>query len=853
MYTQRKTAVLHLTMSGVRDDAVRALSKDRDYQFNLLIGDTDCGGGIFHSPLDEDTWDNVARAMRELPETEKGKQRSRFDEVYNAGVRLYDTLADIRPLLKFLSEETGPRRLVIRSNRPEIHLIPWEAMINEDKKLLAHGDVSIVRSTQSFNPHPWIFGADSDGQSRPLNIRGLFGPGVQELSFQALKELHDAAAKQNDQGLSVEATKEKTLSDDWLKTLQAEIIHIEAHGSLSGNVEMPDWFNARDPIELVEKLNAAELILLWSCYSGMIHSWGKSLGMRFHERGAKFVLCFSTPLRYETSGAIANRFYTSVFSSRDPLDPETAIVEERKHLHQEDLMTCDWAAMTLWLRQPVDLSAAVLNGPRLPEGSWGDERVEFENKLINKVAPGRVVLLTNQQAPVRMPYTLTTAYRGAAVYLKGTDGLKDHSLFEKLGAEPAALKSHPADRFILLLDTLERYPRSLLIWSDVNEPELKMIELLSTEIPKTLDVVLISPADLKPKPHIVVIAGGNTAQGSTAESDLERFFRLAEADQFKDAAALWKELNPGYDAWDDETKVRYQRNGYWSFIRAERARAEACIQEVEKLDRVEGYLLRGNYQDRSSMLAEAQKSYEDAAESATLPRDKARAWLELAYLVSKQGSPLAEDYYRRTIETLETVDEASRDQRWGSALGRALRDFADYLIDKSESDNEGAAGEEVDNYLKRAMAIHAIDNRLNQVAAVLRTRGRLERQRKQWKRAEASLFDAVSIFALIGNEAGWFSTIRELVVLSTSQNQHEQAIVTLRGTLARLNQGNPDEFKKEKGLLSLQMANLYWSRGALDDAKTHYQLALDNLPKEFSNQRAEAQSRYDLCNTLSAN
>ena len=436
MYRERKTAVLNLTLAGATDSEARALDTQREYQFALRIGDEECEGGLFYSPFGDDRWNAVALAMCELPEKDVKDKRRGYEKVYGAGVQLYDALCDrSRALKTFLADESGPRRLVIRSNRPEIHRLPWEAMIDEDRELLAHRDISIVRSIGAFNPKPWVFGSGPDQSGKPLKISGIFGPDAEGLSFQALKELAESAAKQTDSGLTITTTKEKTLRQDWFDELQAEIIHLEAHGDLRGNVQMPDWFNTDDPIALAERLRAREVVLLWSCYSAMIHSWGKSLAMRLHERGAKFVLSFSTPLRYETSATIARHFYTSVFSARDAIDPESAIVEQRKRLYHEDLMTCDWASMTLWLRVPIDLSAAVLSGPRLPEGQWVDDAARemlFKNRLKNKVAPGQAVLLSKQRFDGPMPYGMVATYRGAAVHLRGRSGLEDTEIFEKL-------------------------------------------------------------------------------------------------------------------------------------------------------------------------------------------------------------------------------------------------------------------------------------------------------------------------------------------------------------------------------------------------------------------------------------
>ena len=363
--------------------------------------------------------------------------------------------------------------------------------------------------------------------------------------------------------------------------------------------------------------------------------------------------------------------------------------------------------------------------------------------------------------------------------------------------EPADLKSHAGDRFIVLLETLASYPRSLLVWSGVTRSEVLLVDLLSAEIPKALDVVLISPDDIQASPKILlakddagVVHEETAAAQPTPMSELERLWQLAETDPFAESAALWDKLNPESEHWDKETKIRFQITGYSALIRAVPERAEKCIEEVENLNEVEGLLLRGNFLHRNAFYPEAQRTYEKAAEAAAGPRDKARAWLELAYLFSEQRGALSEDYYRRALDLLEKVEGGDRDWRWSSALGRVLRDLADHLIANSEN----APGEECDRYLKRAMAIHAIDDRLNQVGAVLRTQGALARKRQQWPRAEAALLHAASIFTAIGNQSGWITTVQRLAELSCSRNQPEQGLAILRSALEKLKAEHPGRF-----------------------------------------------------------
>lgn len=447
-----------------------------------------------------------------------------------------------------------------------------------------------------------------------------------------------------------------------------------------------------------------------------------------------------------------------------------------------------------------------------------------------KDVPGRAVLFPNKELESPLPYSLADNYRGAAIHLRGTKGLADNHVFEKLEVKPTLIKSHPGDRFIQLLDTLSNYPQSLLIWSDVSRREIQLVDLLSAEIPQNLAVVLISPDDVSASPKVVVEADQSDkhrrAEQALAKPDpvnqLERLNNLMDADQFRDAVSLWGTLKAQYSTWDSNVQLRYQINGYWSFIRVgPKERAEDCVQAVEALDEYEGLLLRGNFAHREGLYDAARLAYTKAMQKANNQRDEGRARLELAYLYFELGdSQLSEEYYKRSIELLEKVDDESKDWRWRSPMGRVLRDFAELLIsDATRVRGDPARAQECERYLNRAMAIHAFDDRLNQVAAALRTQGKLAKIQEQWAKAEGAFWSAASIFTKIGNPAGWAATVREVAELSYARKQYDQCLVILQGCFNQLNKKYPKDYKSEKGLTAFQMARVYWNLGKIVEAK----------------------------------
>jgi len=64
---------------------------------------------------------------------------------------------------------------------------------------------------------------------------------------------------------------------------------------------------------------------------------------------------------------------------------------------------------------------------------------------------------------------------------------------------------------------------------------------------------------------------------------------------------------------------------------------------------------------------------------------------------------LAERLFLDAIRLLEGTSQLATEPRWTSALGRALRDYADLLAGQPERLAEGA------RYLRRALMIHALD------------------------------------------------------------------------------------------------------------------------------------------------
>ncbi|HLM58683.1 MAG TPA: hypothetical protein VK422_21445 [Pyrinomonadaceae bacterium] len=851
MYLERKTAILSLRSDAAGGRAPQSLDVQRRYRLSLTIDGVTQPGGVFNSPIGDVQWRDLMESLNSLTSKPRDTNRHDYARLYDAGLRLYQAVCQASPALQaFIVQGTGPRRLVIESDCPEIHQLPWEAMLDEAARPLFERGVSVVHfgtrppDARPFDPKPFDSG-------EKLSVRALFGPDVERSTLAAFQSLEAAARAQIDRSLDVSVMPEEGRPED----LRADVLQIEGHGGrIEGDIRLDEWVGADNARALAERISGGAMMLLWSCYSASIQPWGESPAMLLHQSGTKFVLSFSTELHYDSGADIAQHFYDAVFNAREAVDPETAVVGLRKRLYEKHKEACEWVSMTLWLRQPVDLSEAVLSGPRLPHVRWspdpgaGDEFGRLAELLKERVVPGRVLLITGERLPNKLPYGLATDYRGAVVHMRGRKELSDPAIFAGLGVAPTKLKSHAGDRLLQLLEAFGDYPRSLLIWSDVTRVEVQTVEALAS-VPKNLAIVLVSKKEIRTGPGIIAVGGG-AARGKaettfvklTSGVTEESFEGLDESERYEQASRRWEKLSEkDYGGWDEARQLDFQVRGYWVYIRQERREeAEARIKVVEAMRHseagFEALMMRGNFDHRLGLYDKAREAYTKALHASGNGRDKARARLELAYLSGESGDRLlAEEFYKDAVGLLESVKEvALKDDRWRSALGRVLRDYADLLAVQSERLKEA------EQLLDRAMVIHAIDDRLNQLAAALRTRGKLQRTRERWAAAEADLRAAASIFISNGNRVGWTESIWEMAELASKLGRGAQALALLEHAYGRLESEGGDSFVKQKGRTALRIARVYWEQGGLPEAHRWSGEALRLLPENLRKDCSEA-------------
>lgn len=841
IFSSRATAILELVLPGERQGEALPLDVEREYAGRVRIRDKDCGGALLCSPVGDEKWRAVIDAIRNS--TTGDGNRTRYNRVFDVGRQLYEALATANPELRRFLEESGtPRGLVIASDRPEIHRLPWEAMIDSGRQHVAEGDLSVVHADLgAFDSVPYVAG-------EKLSMMYHFGPNTDASTQDALGQLSKGRAESAQRGLSISRleVKETDKFHERLQAMNPDIVHVEAHGDhLSGKIQLTPDLEV-EPGQVADLLGERLMVLFWSCYSSMVQSWGESPGLMLQRKGTKLVLGFATPLQYKTAAALATQCYASVFDPRSGGDVESILTRERARLFREERYGCVWASLTLWLRCPLDLSLSVKDGPRIPRAAWTDQPVEVEDELATKVraaVAGRSEVVKGVRVPPQFSGEMVARFPGAVVYLRGSAKTAAPMIEEVLGdlTDERPESGHPADGLLTLLTALSTYRSSLLVWSDVSEPEETLFHFLE-DLPSSVAVLLVTREE-----------GDASAQGS--DRSLEGLEILVERGRFAKALELWDELGEHAETWkkkDPQAYLRYQRAGYWANIKLDdRKSAEACVDTLEEAGKIletgdrasesyafafESRVLRANFYQRQARHDLARALYHEARGLAREKKDArnlGRASQELAYLSAEVGDRvLAEALYKESVEVLGKAHGESRDEIWCSALGRVLRDYADLIA--TEPDRSAEAR----RLLRRSIAIHALDDRDDQLAAALRTRGRLAATEGHEEMAETSLEASAAIHRMTGNSAGWVATMREMASVALSRGRYDQC----RNILIRLVEfleHEPLERAWEIGLIAMQLARACWRVGQLDEVVRWSEQAQQLLPTSMDRERRE--------------
>ena len=443
----RKTAVVLFTLPGDRTDPKgemvesRPLTREREYGVQLSIDGRIFPTGFFQSPRNDEQWREFVKRLRDcnVNRNEEGHRGAVF--IRSFGADLYQKLAGLSPKLhEFLNETCTPRRLVIQTYRPELHLLPWSALYDDDGKFVAAGDVSIVQAWDDFTLKPALFPAD-------LKVRANLSPDTPKNTAMALKSLPAEWTSVN-------------LGDP-------DILHIEAHGDAVNNE-----IGSVGPWTIADKFAGAKMALLWSCYSAAANSWGESPALCLHRRGTAIVLSFQAELHNLDAKSIAEAFYSDVFGAAASRDPESALVRIRSDKFKNEFDYAAWASMTVYLRSSLDLSSLSLNGPRVPTQGWvdadGGGTWAPVFKAVGSLGPGaKVGLDTPADPPAKLPRSVFAGWKGTVVRLDGDVNPISDACMKELGlSRNDAPPPHPAEYLKWFFGEIARYGRPLIVWTN---------------------------------------------------------------------------------------------------------------------------------------------------------------------------------------------------------------------------------------------------------------------------------------------------------------------------------------------------------------------------------------------------
>jgi len=781
----RKTAIVELALPSAKNVGSLPLTCDREYGVYVVVEDRKLPAQSFQSPINDEQWRQFLRQLRDCNTIHDTTGYNSARAIRALGRELCDVLGRLSPALaEFLGRTGVARRLVIQTDRPELHLLPWGGMNDREGKLLAAGDLSIVQAWDRWEDTPLATG----GRLRLVTVLGE----TQQASAAGLELLPPEIVAVED-GTDAFAAG-RTISG-------IDMLHLEEHGNAVLN-EVADVQATKLPT-IFER---PKIALLWSCYSGSANSWGQSPALCLHREGAGLVLSFLAELHNLDARSIAQAFYADVFGPAASRDPESALVRIRAQKFSKEFEFANWASMSLYLRRPLDLSAIALNGPRVPEADWTDIAETSEifwngvSERVRQLQPGMVHGIDAALKKIsELPRDAFKAWRGNVVHLDGCENPLSREVVRELNlSEDKATKGHPADRLMWFFTQIARYGAPLIVWTNASPRHATFLKAIGP--PATLTFLLLYGAE---EPASV--------------AKLVQQNRIAEA---KVACAALAE-----DCGDEELSA-----AYFAFARDEnKEQAEIYLGRVR--NSAERLLLQGNFMSRTGRVAGGtgktlskleQQQYQedcyrqvmDAPGDESPLRDAGRGKHELAYLLSCMGNTgAAEILYRLALEDLER--SPSGDTRWHGTLGKVLRDWADLLSDRVER------LEEARGLLLRAMAIHAFHGCELEIAYSTTTAARIAHTACRHEEAIELAVDAANRFEQCKNWRGWKTAMKVLfrVLAETRQTRRMLGVVEL--AVEKLRGSNLSQDQRDALLLefSYVKAEAHWIAGELTEAR----------------------------------
>jgi hypothetical protein len=838
MHLYRKTAVVQLVLFSEAIEGSLPLATERDFGVILKVEGATYPAQTFRSPINDEQWRQFDRKLRDCNIQHDTTMRRQAASIRSLAHQLYESLVAVSPVLReFLGRAGEPRRLVIQTTRPELHLLPWAAMIDDTGAFLAAGDLSVVQSWVDFSTSELTTG-------NTLRVMTFSGMDTSQVTAASLADLPGEIEKV-DGSQAWQAGKPVTGID---------ILHLEEHGDAVTN-EIGGVFAAT----LANTFAKVPIALLWSCCSGAANSWGESPALCLHQSGATFLLSFLAELHNLDAQSISTNFYRDVFGPAASRDPETALVRIRADKFANEFEFANWASMTIYMRAPLDLSALPLNGPRVPQAQWtADEAPAAANAspcadpaqsaaaatgdssgaaiagsdatqsagaaaadgelwtglatAVSQLQPGTLNEFHDfetlpAETTAKLPLWAFKAWRGNVIRLDGVDDpLNDAVLRELNVSDDGSPNTDAAERLVWFFSKIERYGSPLLVWTNAAPQHMSFLRNIQPSSALTF-LLIYGP---QPQPTLI---------------DLVNEDRLAEAHTAALALA-----DP---STDDQLSA-----AYFACVRSEDSEnALGFLQRISS--EAEKLLLRANYISRHGVIPDPrphwmanhpsggltnlqqQHCQEDCLRRVIIDpgteaprRESGRAKHELGYLLRKTG--VSEMLYRQALEDLEKCPPSQHDYRWHGTMGRLLRDWADLL--SSSPDRLETARE----YLDRALAIHSFHGRRQQIAYCLTTRAKIAMTDRRFSEAVEDAVDSANLFEVLGNWRGWGEALKVLFdCLAEARETARMHSLADLGT-DKLEGSNlpPKQRDAQRRFFIYEKANANWIAGRLAEARS---------------------------------
>lgn len=811
----RRTAIVQFELPSGATESSLPLAVEREFGVILVIEGRAWPAQTFHSPINDEQWREFIRQLRDCNANRDPQTGNRGAAAIRTLARnLYHALIQLSPALREFLEASGvPRRLVIQTTRPELHLLPWAAMYDDSGHLLAAGDLSVVQCWKDFSSVPVATGSQ-------ITLLKVLGQDTNQRTAKALDTLKPTPEiVQQDVTNAFEAG--RAIGD-------GDIVHIEKHGDAVDNTT-----GGMAAVTLGSRFAQVKMALLWSCYSSAANSWGESAALDLHQSGAGLVLSFLAELHNEDASSISKAFYSDVFGPAASRDPESALVRVRCAKAVTEFAFANWASMTVYLRNPIDLSALPLNGPRVPARGWladttptaaapaspspapaDDASASFWTRVaaqVSQLQPGtRQWIDAAAVSYDKLPASAFRAWRGNVIRIdEAADAMPDDAVLNELNLpRESAPAADPADRLAWFFAQIARFGSPLIVWTNAAPRHLEFLKTLQPSATLTF-LLLYGPR--RDKPSLMELVDEN---------------RLDEALQACDSLPA--------DCGDEQLYA-----AYYACVRGEKAeRALPLLFRVASPQ--ERLLLMGNYVSRKPKTPLSNDLLQSVGLSAQADplrpedfyrlamsssdgkpsqRECGRAKLQLAYIMHSRGqTETAELLLRLALADIEASGQDAatrRDSRWYFALSATLRDWADLVADAPDRLDEAS------RLLHRATTIQALHGMRLELAYSTMTAARIALAACRYTKAIDNAVDAANRFEDCNNWRGWYSALRILFdsLAETRETARMLSLANLANEKLQLSNLTEDARESNRQDLAFQRARAHWIAGDLAQAR----------------------------------